>query len=303
MKLIRRLFVLLMIAVITMLVAIACDSGGAGGAIRVGSKEFPEQLILGEMYALVLEDNGFEVERKLNLGGTAVAHESLRTNEIDLYPEYTGTGLLLILDLPSSSDPQAVYETVSTEYAEQFDLVWLEPAPMNNTYALLMTQEGAEQYRIQTISEMVTQASELTMVGTYEFQEREDGLPGLQRVYGNFDLKNYQAVIQPALIYQALIEGQADVATGFATDGEISAYDLVVLEDDKNLFPPYQVAPVVRQEILEENPGVREALNQIAPRITDEVMRRLNYEVTGRQREPAEVAEEFLTQEELLKSA
>lgn len=305
-KRLHRLFVPLMLAFLTMLTAIACNdsssTGGAGAAIKVGSKDFTEQFILGEMYALVLEDSGMKVERKLNLGGTPVAHAALKSGQIDLYPEYTGTGLLTVLKRPANSDRQQVYKTVADAYKEKFNLVWLEPAPMNNSQALAMTREGSQNYGIKTISDMVRQASQLVMIGPPEFEVREDGLPGIENVYGDFKLKEYKPA-DPGLRYQALKDGQADVTVAFGTDGELSAFNLVVLEDDKNVFPPYQVAPVARQEALNVNPKIRDVLNTLAPKLTTEVMQRLNYEVSGKQREPAEVAREFLTQEGLLKKA
>jgi osmoprotectant transport system substrate-binding protein len=305
MKSIHRLFVPLLLALLTMLTAIACNggsSGSAAGAIKVGSKDFTEQFILGEMYALVLQDKGFKVERKLNLGGTPVAQAGLQSGQIDLYPEYTGTGLLTVLKQPVNSDQKQVFDTVAKGYKEKFNLVWLEPAPMNNTQALVMSQEGSKKYGLKKISEMAAKASELTMIGPPEFEVREDGLPGLKKAYGNFKIKKFIPA-DPGLRYQTLNNGQADVAVAFGTDGEISALKLIVLEDDKKLFPPYQVAPVVRQEVLEKQPGIRDALNAIAPKLTNETMQRLNYEVSGKKREPAEVAKEFLTKEQLLKKA
>jgi osmoprotectant transport system substrate-binding protein len=296
-------FLLALLAMFTMLLA-ACGGGNAGGdvTVRVGSKDFTEQFILGEMYALVLENAGFTVERKLNLGATPVAHEALLNDELDLYPEYTGTGLLTVLGEPTSSDPQEVYDTVNQQYQEQFDLTWLEPAPMNNTQGLAMERERAAELGITTISDMAEQAGDLAMVGPPEFQEREDGLPGIQAAYGNFELQEYIAV-DPGLRYQALTGGEADVAVAFGTDGEIAAFDLVLLEDDRNLFPPYQVAPVVRQDILDANPGIADALNELSPLLTDSVMQRLNYEVSGNQREPSDVAREFLVEEGLIESS
>ncbi|NJO85765.1 MAG: quaternary ammonium transporter [Synechococcaceae cyanobacterium RM1_1_27] len=267
--------------------------------IRVGSKDFTEQFIIGEMYALVLEEAGLTVERRLNLGGTPVAQAGLLSGEIDLYPEYTGTGLLTVLGLPTLSDPAEVFDTVAAGYEEEFDLIWLDPAPMNNTQALAMTAEGAAEYGIGTISEMAEQASELVMIGPPEFQVREDGLPGIQAAYGNFSLKEYKSV-DPGLRYQGLVNGEADVVVAFGTDGEISAFDLVLLEDDQNLFPPYQIAPVVRQEALEAHPEIAEVLNALAPELTDSVMQRLNFEVSGNQREPEDVAREFLVEVGLL---
>ncbi|MEO1296737.1 MAG: glycine betaine ABC transporter substrate-binding protein [Cyanobacteria bacterium J06636_16] len=287
-------------------VAIVACAGGNGtvsdsdtAAIRVGSKDFTEQLILGEAYALILEDAGYSVERKLNLGGTPVAQQALENGEIDLYPEYTGTGLLTVLKEPASSDSQAVYETVSTQYQDRFNLVWLDPAPMNNTQALAMTQEKSQELGITTISDLLAQAGDLVIIGPPEFETREDGLPGLKVAYGDFQFKSYKGV-DPGLRYKGLVDGEADVAVAFGTDGEISAFQLVVLEDDKQLFPPYQVAPVVRQELLDAEPEVADTLNQLSPLITNEVMQTLNYQVSGEGREPEDVAREFLVQSGLL---
>ncbi len=297
----RFIAIVCLVVGVTVTVA-ACNNNSStdqNSVIRVGSKDFTEQFIIGEMYALVLEESGLSVERKLNLGGTPVAQAALTSGEVDLYPEYTGTGLLTVLKQPANSDPEAVYQTVANQYQEQFGLVWLEPAPMNNTQALAMTQEQSAALGITTISEMAAQADQLTMIGPPEFEVREDGLPGLKSAYGDFSLKAYRAV-DPGLRYTALVDGEADVAVAFGTDGEIAAYDLVVLADDQNLFPPYQVAPVVRQDILDAYPTLADTLNAIAPLLTNETMQQLNYEVSGNQREPADVAQEFLQQSGLI---
>lgn len=301
MKPIFHKLVPLLLVLLTMLTVIACNRGGRSELIKVGSKDFTEQFILGEMYALVIENSGIKVERKLNLGGTPVAQAGLQSGQIDLYPEYTGTGLLTVLKLPANSEQKQVFDTVSKGYQEKFKLVWLNPSPMNNTQALAMTQEGAKKYGIKTISNLVTKASQLVMIGPPEFEVREDGLPGIKKAYGNFKFKEYKAA-DPGLRYKSLKDGQADVVVAFGTDGELSAFNLVVLEDDKKLFPPYQVAPVVRQAVLENYPKIKDILNALAPKLTNETMQRLNYEVSGKQREPAEVAKEFLTKEGLLKS-
>lgn len=296
---VRKGVVSISILIIFSILMTACGSKADETVIRVGSKDFTEQFILGEMYALALEDAGFKVERKLNLGGTPVAQAALEADEIDLYPEYTGTGLLTVLKKEVISDPQEVYNVVADGYRDNYNLIWLNPAPMNNTQAVAMRKDVATHYGIVTISDMAANADQLIMAGPPEFQEREDGLPGLQAKYGNFVLKEYKA-IDPGLRYQALVEGQADIVVAFGTDGELSAFDLLVLEDDKGLFPPYQVAPVVRADVLEANPEIAEILNEVSKRLSNEVMQRLNYEVSGNQREPAEVAEEFLQQEGLI---
>jgi osmoprotectant transport system substrate-binding protein len=302
MKRLYRLLCLPLLALLTAGILIACASNSESpqAAIKVGSKDFTEQFIIGEMYALTLEQAGFTVERKLNLGGTPVAQSALENDEIDLYPEYTGTGLLTVLKAPTPSNPQDVFKIVSEGYKQKYNLTWLEPAPMNNTQALAMTEAGSKKFGITTISQMAAKASQLTLIGPPEFEVREDGLPGIKAKYGNFELKEYKSV-DAGLRYKGLVDGEADVAVAFGTDGEIGAFKLVLLEDDKQLFPPYQIAPVVRQETLDANPNLATALNALAPKITTEAMQRLNYEVSDKQREPADVAREFLTQQGILK--
>jgi osmoprotectant transport system substrate-binding protein len=282
-------------AVLALLAALPACVGRAPGAIKVGSKDFTEQFIIGEMYAIALERAGLEVERRLNLGGTPVAQAGITSGEIDLYPEYTGTALLTVLKLPAAADRDSVYRSVADGYRNQFELVWLAPSPMNNAQAIAMPRDAAARLGIRTLSDFAAKAGELRLAGPPEFAEREDGLPGLERAYGNFALKEYIAV-DPGLKYEGLEAGRADAAVAFGTDGEIEAYDLVVLEDDRKLFPPYQVAPVVRADVLEANPKIREALDALAPKLTDEVMRRLNSEVSGQRREPADVARAFMGQ-------
>ncbi|MEC4982943.1 MAG: glycine betaine ABC transporter substrate-binding protein [Oscillatoria sp. PMC 1068.18] len=299
MKRLLRIFLSVLLTSLIMFLVAACNNTNNNGAIKIGSKDFAEQLILGEMYAIALEENGLTVERKLNLGGTPIAQAGLVTEAIDFYPEYTGTALLTVLKLPINTNKEQVYQTVSQTYADKYNLIWLEPSPMNNTQALVMTPEKSEQYQIKTIADLVAKASELTLIGPPEFQGREDGLPGIKQAYGDFKLKTYKAV-DPGLRYPGLINGEADIAVGFATDGEISANNLVVLTDTKNIFPPAQVAPVVNEKILENNPEIQAILNKITAQITDETMQKLNYQVTGKNLEPASVARNFLLQEGLL---
>lgn len=285
------------------LAAVLTACGGQGTAAKptviVASKDFTEQFILGEMYALLLEDAGYTVTRKLNLGGTPVTQQALLDKQIDVYPEYTGTGLLTVLKLPVMNDKAAVFNTVKQEYETQFGLTWLDAAPMNNTQALAMTKNRADELGIATFSDMVAKASELVLIGPPEFAEREDGIPGLKSVYGEFEFKEFKAV-DPGLRYQALVNGEADVVVAFGTDGEIAAFGLMLLADDKNLYPPYQVAPVIRKELVDQNPEIATILNSLAPLLTDDVMQGLNNEVSGNGREPADVAREFLVEKGLL---
>jgi osmoprotectant transport system substrate-binding protein len=273
---------------------------GDGGPVVIGSKNFTEQLILGEMYAQLLEAAGIQVERSLNLGGTAVAHEALLAGEIDMYPEYTGTGLLTILEMDTMSDPDEVFDVVKEAYAEQFDLVWLDQAPMNNTQALAVKREFSEENDLTTISEMVAMAGDLRLAAVPDFPERPDGMVGLKEVYGDFDFKEV-IILDPGLKYQALINDDAEVVVAFGTDGQIAGYDLVVLEDDKGLWPPYHVAPVIRQDTLDAYPQIADILNELAPLLTSEVMADLNWQVDGdAAMEPEDVAREFLTENGLL---
>jgi osmoprotectant transport system substrate-binding protein len=293
----KSYWALLLITIFSALLLTAC--GGGGETITVASKDFTEQFIIGEMYALLLEDAGYTVERKMNLGGTPVAHQALLDGEIDVYPEYTGTGLLTVLKHEVMSDPEAVYNTVKEDYAEQFNLAWLEPAPMNNTQALAMKKTRAAELGISTFSQLVAQADQLVLIGPPEFAEREDGLPGMRELYGDFEFAEFKAV-DPGLRYPAILNDEADVVVAFGTDGEIAAYDLVGLNDDKGLYPPYQVAPVIRQEVLDANPEIAEVLNKVAPLLTNETMQSLNNEVSGNGREPADVAKEFLVAQGLI---
>lgn len=277
-------------------------SGAAADPVRIGSKNFTEQLILAHMYAALLESNRIPVRRELNLGETTVVHGALVGGRIDLYPEYTGTGLLVILKEPAPSDPNAVYATVSREYRRRFNLVWLDQATMNDSQALVITRTLAEERGLATISELSVIAPELTIASPSDFSDREDGLLGLQRVYGGFQFKEVKAV-EPAAKYRTLLRGQADVLLAFGTDGQIDGYSLVVLRDDMGLWPPYHVAPVVRQETLESYPGIPKLLNRLAPLLTDEAMRGLNWLVDGpEKRDPETVAREFLRREGLVNS-
>lgn len=288
----------ILLSLVVAILLVSCG-GAQPDTISVASKGFAEQFILGEMYALLLEDAGFTVERKGALGGTPVLHEAITNDELDIYPEYTGTALLTVLQMDVMTDTDAVYETVSDAYQEKFNLVWLDPAPMNNTQALAMTEARAEELGIVTFSDLAAQASDLVLAGPPEFAEREDGLPGLQATYGGYEFSNYLAV-DYGLRYPTLLSGDADVVVAFGTDGEIFANGLRVLVDDKGLYPPYQVAPVVRQAVLDAHPEIADALNKVAPLLNDATMQELNNRVTGEGEEPEDVAREFLVENGLI---
>ncbi|MBO8142200.1 MAG: glycine/betaine ABC transporter substrate-binding protein [Firmicutes bacterium] len=292
---VRRVWVVAVLALLAAGVAVAgaCAQPADKPIIRIGSKNFTEQLLLGEMYALILEEHGYRVERKLNLAGTLVAHQALVHGEIDLYPEYTGTGLINMLHMEPMSDAGQVYEAVRDGYLREWNLVWLDPAPMNNTQAIAVTREVAERYDMYTLSRMAEVAPELVLAAVPEFTERPDGLKGLQEVYGGFQFREVR-MVDYGLKYRALLAGQADVTVAFGTDGEIIGYGFVVMEDDKGLWPPYQVAPVVRKELLDQAPEVADILNRLQPHLTGATMQQLNWEVDGNKREYTRVAREFL---------
>jgi glycine betaine/choline ABC-type transport system substrate-binding protein len=233
------------------------------------------------------------VNNKIGLGGTALVHQALVSGEVDVYVEYTGTGLITILKEPVQEDPGKVYDTVQRLYKERFKLTWLKPWGFNNTYALVIRKEDADRLRAAKISDLASSASSMVFGATQEFVVRPDGLPGLAKHYGGMTFKESKSMA-PDLIYDALKNKQVDVISGFATEGRIPANNFVVLEDDKKYFPPYFAAPVVRDELLAKAPEVAEALNRPAGKVDDGTMARLNYEVAGKKRSPEEVAREFL---------
>ncbi len=252
------------------------------------------------MYALLLEDAGYQVDRKGALGGTPVLHESLINDELDIYPEYTGTGLLTVLQMDVMSDPAEVYDTVSAAYAEQFNVAWLDPAPMNNTQALAMTEERAAELGIVSFSDLSAAAGDLTLAGPPEFAEREDGLPGLQAHYGGFEFGDYLAV-DYGLRYPTLLSGDADVVVAFGTDGEIFANGLRVLEDDHGPLSALSGGPGRAPGCARRQSGSsRMCLNAVAPLLDDATMQELNNRVTGDGEEPEDVAREFLVENGLL---
>ena len=272
------------------------------GKIIIGSKDFTEEFIVAEMYAQILENAGFTVERKLNLGGTPIAHQALLNAQIDLYPEYTSTGLLTVLKQSPLQDSQKIFQTVKSGYEKQFALTWLEPSPFNDPQALAMTKAMAEKYGIKTYSDLSQKAPQLVLGGPAEFIDREDGIKGLQQAYGGFEFKEIKQLGTGSLRYQALLDGQVDVVVAFGTDGAIKGNDLLLLTDDKTFYPIYNIAPVVRQDTLKKYPQIAELLNKLAPMLTDEIMSGLNWQVDGPdKKEPAAVARAFLLEKQLVK--
>ncbi len=276
------------------LAALPLAACGHGDAVAVGSKDFTEAIIIGELYAQALEGAGLRVERRLSLGGSNIAMAALQRGGIDVYPEYTGTGLVDILHLPSDGDEARAFATVKRAYRERYDLDWLARTPMSDTQAIACTQATAQRYRLRTLSDLAARAPELRIGAVPEFVKRADGLPGLQRVYGGFRFKEVR-LVDFGLKYAALLHGDIDVVVAFSTDGAIAADRLVLLADDKQLFPADNCAPVVRPDALRRHPQIAPALDALSARITTDTMRALNLQVDGpEKREPEDVAHDFL---------
>ena len=281
--------------------------------VTIGSKDFTEQVLINEMLAQLLEDAGYPVERQLNLGGTTIVHQALVNGDIDTYIEYTGTGLLVILNLTledaatptagAAATPMAgvdpVYDTVKREYKDQFNLVWFDPLGFNNTYILAMTQEQAQELGVTKTSDLIGKANDLTFGATQEFLTRPDGLPGLTAAYEGLEFGDAKG-FDPGLVYQAVDSGEVDVISAFATDGRIPALGLVTLEDDLGFFPPYFAAPVVRQDLLDQDAAVAEVINKLAGKIDDQTMAGLNSQIDTEGMEPEDVARAFLEEQGLI---
>lgn len=260
--------------------------------IRVGSKDFTENLVIAEIYALALEDNGYTVERVSNISSSLI-HNSIVNDEIDLYPEYTGTGLLSVLGEDMETDPEKVYKTVKKEYEEQFNLTWLDYASANDSQGLVIRTEVANSLNIKTISDLQAHASELRFASQGEFDEREDGLPGLEKTYGTFNWQSSK-VYDNSLKYSVLENDEADVTPAYTTEGQlVNTDEFTLLEDDKQFWPPYNLAPVVRDNILDDNPDIKTILNNISAKLDTETVTELNAKVDVDGQEYTDVAKEY----------
>jgi osmoprotectant transport system substrate-binding protein len=262
--------------------------------LTVGSKNLTEQIILGEIVAQQLERRlQIKVDRKLDLGGTLLAQQALQSGAIDLYPEYTGTALTAVLKLPPISDPAATLDRVRAEYRKRWNLEWLDPLGFNNTFAMVVRGPQARAEGLETLSDAARRKQGWRLGVGYEFLQRPDGLPGLLQTY-HLPLDGNPKSMDLGLLYSALQQKQVDMAAANATDGMLAVLDVKVLRDDKSYFPPYQAALIVRQQSLSAYPGLRAALDQLAGKLTDAAMRKLNYQVDGKHRPVAEVARELL---------
>ncbi|MGJ9385464.1 glycine betaine ABC transporter substrate-binding protein [Salipaludibacillus sp. CF4.18] len=260
--------------------------------IRVGSKDFTENLIVAELYSLALEDAGYDLERVFNIAGSVI-HTSITNDEIDLYPEYTGTGLLSILQMDLITDPEKVYNTVKEEYDKQFDLTWLEYAEANDGQGLVIRTDVSKELGITTITDLQEHASELRFASQGEFDQREDGIPALEKMYGEFNWESSK-VYDNGLKYEVLKNNEADVTPAYTTEGQLVNTDqFTLLEDDKQVWPPYNLAPVVRNNLLEANPEIAEVINKVSATLDTPTITKLNAKVDVDKEEYEEVAKEY----------
>ncbi len=300
----RRRFLSLATAAIFATGALAAGTTAASAqSITVGGKNFTEQLLMAEMTTLYLEDNGYDVSKRDGMG-SAVLRRAQENAQIDLYWEYVGTSLIVYNEVEGGEEmePDEAYETVKDLDAEK-GLVWLEPSDANNTYAMAMREDHAEELGLETLSELIEHMEEeevFSLGVNAEWAARPDGLPGFQEHYDFTWARGDVRRMETGLIYPALRDGDVDLGVVFATDGRIDAFEFRVLEDDKAFFPNYAMTPVVRQDTLEANPELEDLLNRMSEHLDDDTMQTLNRQVDVDGRTIEEVAQSFLEEEGLI---
>jgi osmoprotectant transport system substrate-binding protein len=264
----------------------------------VGSKNFTEQIVLGELVAQQIEAHtALRVDRRFDLGGTLICQQALLAGQMDAYVEYTGTALAAVLHEPfagagAAIDPAEVYRRVRDDYLSRFNLVAGPLLGFNNTFAIVVRGEDARRFNLRTVSDLVPLAPHWRAGFGYEFMERSDGYHGLANAYGLM-FGSQPRIMDLGLLYRALKEKQVDVVAGNSTDGLIVALGMTVLADDRHYFPPYQAVPIVRRAVLELHPELRAALDVLGGKISDDQMREMNYQVDAEQRDSASVARDF----------
>lgn len=260
----------------------------------IGSKNFTEQNILGEILAQQIErKTKLKVDRRFNLGGTFICLTAIQKGEIDIYPEYTGTAYNAILKLGANSDPKKTLETVQNRFQRDFKLLWSKPFGFNNSFAMVIRGEDARKYNLQTLSQAAAQTPKWRAGFGPEFLNREDGFPGLAKRY-NLKFSQPPKVMDLGLLYRSLNDKQVDIVAGNTTDGLLSTLDLTVLKDDKRYFPPYEAAAVARQETFQKHPELKEVLDQLGGLISDKTMQELNFRVDGKKEDIKAVVRDFL---------
>jgi osmoprotectant transport system substrate-binding protein len=273
--------------------AAGCKKQGGAEAVVVGSKNFTEQIILAELFAQQIEaHSSLRVERKLNLGGTFICQDALLAGKIDLYPEYTGTALTAVLKEPPQNNPSEVFRIVKEEYRTKFNVEEMPPLGFNNTFAMVIRGEDAENLHLRTVSDIAPYAPKWRAGFGYEFMERPDGYPGWVAAYG-LHFAAAPRILDLGLLYRALADKKVDLVAGNSTDGVIASLHMVALEDDRHYFPPYEAVPLVRRATLEKHPEVRDAIGALAGKISVDEMRAMNYAVDGEQQDPDDVVRAF----------
>jgi osmoprotectant transport system substrate-binding protein len=289
----KKLTVLKALLAILLLSALAVSFSAcgakSGGAVKLGGKGFTEAFLMSELYALALEDAGYEVER---IFGVPTLHEAIVAGEVDVYPEYTGTGLINVLQEPAMTDPDAVYERVKEQYKERFDLVWLESSELNDSSCIVVLKDVADSLGVKTLSDLNKAAPELALADFQGWSEREDNLIAMNRLYGDFNFKEI-VQIDAGLKYAALESGEVQVIPGLTTEPQLLDPKFAVVEEDIKVWPPYYLAPVIRQEVLDGNPGIDEILNKVSRSMDNETIISLISRVDIDGEDYEDVAKEF----------
>ena len=282
----------LLLCVFAALFVGGCGKRGAS-TIIVGSKNFTEQIVLGELFAQQVEaHSALRVERRLNLGGTFICHDALVSGKIDLYPEYTGTALTAVLKDPPQNVPSEVFRRVQEEYRARYKVEVMPPLGFNNTFAMVVRGDDADKLHLRTISDVAPYAAKWHAGFGYEFMERPDGYRGWAAAYG-LHFSSAPRILDLGLLYRALADKQVDLVAGNSTDGTIASLHMVALEDDRHYFPPYEAVPLVRLATLDQHPELRDTIGALKGKVSEDEMRQMNYAVDGQHRDPAEVVGEF----------
>ncbi|MDR1133658.1 MAG: hypothetical protein LBL05_05810 [Synergistaceae bacterium] len=291
-------------AVVVLLAASCLFAGLASGAAQtkvvIGSKDFTESILISEIFAQALEARGFTADRKQALGGTAIIQAAMAAGDVDLYPEYTSTALVTVLNEPPDFDPKSAYEKVKSGYGEKFGLTVLDMAPLNNSQGLAITKDAALKYGVGTLTDLSNAAPNLRLCATAEFEDRTDGLAGLKARLGGFEFKSVR-VFDKGIKYEVLRNGEADVNVCFTTDAHLAKGDIIAVTDDVSFWPPYNMVPIVRGGVLDASPEIAGILNPISAALDSASMQALNALVDLEGKEYREVAGDFLRSKGFIK--
>ncbi len=275
-----------------LLAALSACNPPHGSRIVIGAKNFTEQVILGELLAQEIEAQGEPVDRRFYLAGSYIAHQALVSGRIDAYVEYTGTALTSVLKQPLDHDPQRVFDTVARIYSQKYGVRVLPSLGFENTFAMVLRGDDARRLHVFTLSDLAAVSEPLRLGVGYEFEERPDGLRGMEATYG-LHFAGTPRVMDLGLLYRALESKQVDIVSGNSTDGAIQTLHLNVLQDDRHYFPPYQAVPLVREDALQAHPKILVALRRLVGHVSREQMQQMNEAVEGHHDDPSEVVRKF----------